>query len=60
MNEESIHIEFWKGIKANFVFLLLAFALVSSAIVYIPYGEYSYYAGILYLFFFRLKNILLA
>lgn len=56
MNENSILIDVWKGIKANFVFLLLAFTLVSSAIVYIPHREFSYYAGILYLFIFSVKN----
>ena len=44
------------AIKKNFIFLLLAFALVSSAIVYIPNREFIYYGSILYLICFSFKN----
>lgn len=43
-------------LKINLKYILLAFSLISSAIVIIPYREYIYYLGLTYLFYYSLKN----
>lgn len=42
--------------KRNIIFLLLAFSLVAEAIVIIPFKEIIYYAGIIYVAFYVIRN----
>ena len=42
--------------KRNIVFLLLAFSLVAEAIVIIPFKEFIYYVGIIYVAFYVIRN----
>lgn len=43
-------------LKNNLKYILLAFSLISSAIVVIPFREYIYYMGLIYLFYYSLRN----
>lgn len=42
--------------KRNLLFILLAFSLIAEAIVIIPFKEFIYYAGIIFLMFYAIKN----
>lgn len=44
------------SLKYNFKYFLLAFSLLSEAIVPIPFRNYFYYIGIIYIFSYSLKN----
>ena len=43
-------------LKRNSVFVLLAFSLISGAIVVVPFKEFIYYAGVIFLFSFAVRN----
>lgn len=49
-------LKIFEYLKYNIKFIILSFSLVSEAIVVIPSNKIIYYVGIIYLFYYALKN----